>query len=269
MITQALLLAIVMFITKFLDWGWANIQIRPIVIGPLVGLVLGDMTTGIILGATLEAVFMGTFSVGGSVPSDIAAASVFGTGFGIILHQSAAQAVALAVPIGLLSVLLFNIVCLIFNFVVAYEDKKIEAHNDKAFTRARFFAMIFYPLVYAIMTFVVILVGSNSISAFMAALPDSVNRMLTVMAQVLPALGFAILVKSMWDREIFPFFFVGFILAAYLKMDTMSIAVLGGAFAVFYIMNDFKKRKEFDALKAAGSAKPVNGKNDEMEDFLS
>ena len=32
---------------------------RPIVIGPLVGLFLGDLHTGVIIGASLEAVFMG------------------------------------------------------------------------------------------------------------------------------------------------------------------------------------------------------------------
>ena len=32
---------------------------RPIVIGPLVGLFLGDVKTGVMIGASLEAVFMG------------------------------------------------------------------------------------------------------------------------------------------------------------------------------------------------------------------
>ena len=39
---------------------------RPIVIGPLVGLFLGDLHTGIIVGASLEAVFMGVVNIGGA-----------------------------------------------------------------------------------------------------------------------------------------------------------------------------------------------------------
>ena len=36
---------------------------RPIVIGPLVGLFLGDLHTGVIIGASLEAVFMGVVNI--------------------------------------------------------------------------------------------------------------------------------------------------------------------------------------------------------------
>ena len=38
---------------------------RPIVIGPLVGLLLGDLHTGVIIGASLEAVFMGVVNICG------------------------------------------------------------------------------------------------------------------------------------------------------------------------------------------------------------
>lgn len=271
MVVQALLLALVMFIVKFLDWGFLNISPRPIWIGPLVGLALGDLKSGIMIGATLEAVFMGTFTVGGSVPSDITAAAVFGTGFGILLNQGTNKAVALAVPIGLLAVLLFNLVCLLFNFVVSYEDKVVENHNDKAFTRAHYFAMFFYPAVYAVMTFVVIVFGTSAVQSFMDMLPAAVNRMLNVMSQVLPALGFGILVKSMCGRDMFPFYFVGFIVAAYLKMDTMGIAVLGGAFAIYYILKDFRTTKELDSIRKSASTLNVSKdiETNELEDFLS
>lgn len=39
---------------------------RPIVIGPLVGLFLGDVKTGVMIGASLEAVFMGVVNIGGA-----------------------------------------------------------------------------------------------------------------------------------------------------------------------------------------------------------
>lgn len=271
MITQALLVALVMFIAKFLDWGYLNITPRPIWIAPLVGLVLGDLTTGIIMGAAIEAVFMGTFTVGGSVPSDITAASIFGAAFGILLGQGTEKAVALAVPIGLLAVLLFNLVVMFFNFVVDYEDRVVAAHNDKAFTRAHYFAMIFYPLVYGVMTFLIIMYGVAPVESFMSSLPVAVNRMLNVMAQTMPALGMAILIKSMWDKEIVPFFFVGFVLAAYLGLNSMAIAILGAAISIYFIQKDFRESKEKAAFKrqpvvaASGTSKI----DDEMEDFLS
>ena len=42
-----------------------NMADQPIVVGTLVGLFLGDLQTGIILGAMLEATFIGVVNVGG------------------------------------------------------------------------------------------------------------------------------------------------------------------------------------------------------------
>ena len=41
---------------------------RPIVLCPLVGLVLGDLQTGLAVGASLELLFMGSISIGAYVP---------------------------------------------------------------------------------------------------------------------------------------------------------------------------------------------------------
>ncbi|HIY58352.1 MAG TPA: PTS sugar transporter subunit IIC [Candidatus Tetragenococcus pullicola] len=269
---DALLVALVMYLAKFLDWGALNIQVRPIILGPLVGLVLGDLTQGIILGAAIEAVFMGTFTVGGSVPSDIPSGAIFGTAFGILTGKGVAVGVALAVPVGLLATLLFNLVCLFFNFLVSYQDRAIAEKNDRRFNQIHIFAMFFYPIPFAIMTFIAIKAGVGPIESFMNSLPDQVMAMLNVMAQMLPALGMAILTKSMWDKEIIPFFFIGFVLAAYLGMDTMGIAVLGAALAIYFIFTDFKKKKEMAALKRSPQADQTNDSSemtDEMEDFLS
>ena len=62
---QTILIGIVAFI-GFLECGLGNSMIqRPIVMGPLVGLVLGDFQTGLVVGATLELAFMGNVTIGG------------------------------------------------------------------------------------------------------------------------------------------------------------------------------------------------------------
>ena len=56
---------------------------RPIVLGPIIGLVLGDFATGLYVGASLELVFMGAQAIGGSVPSNVAIGSALGTSIAI------------------------------------------------------------------------------------------------------------------------------------------------------------------------------------------
>ena len=58
---------------------------RPIVIGPLVGLFLGDLHTGVIIGASLEAVFMGVVNIGGASAAEPGIATAVGTAFAIML----------------------------------------------------------------------------------------------------------------------------------------------------------------------------------------
>lgn len=70
MLTQALLLSI---LASLLSIEWMNGHFglsRPLLTGMLTGLVLGDMTQGIMIGATLQLIFMGINGVGAAVPPD-------------------------------------------------------------------------------------------------------------------------------------------------------------------------------------------------------
>ncbi|MGL1089442.1 PTS sugar transporter subunit IIC, partial [Vibrio vulnificus] len=49
-----------------------------------------------------------------------------------------------------------------------------------------------------------------------------------------PAIGFAMLLKVMWNKEMAGIFFIGFVMTTYLKLPIMAVAVLGGSAAVLY-----------------------------------
>ena len=75
---------------------------RPIVIGPLVGLFLGDLSTGVTVGAALEAVFMGVVNIGGASAAEPGIATAVGTAFAIMMGKGSEVALTLALPIGIL-----------------------------------------------------------------------------------------------------------------------------------------------------------------------
>ena len=81
---------------------------RPIVSGLLVGLILGDPVTGIVVGATIQLIYLGVMSTGGSMPSDQSLAGVLGTALAIAGGLSTEEALAIAVPIGLLGTLVYQ-----------------------------------------------------------------------------------------------------------------------------------------------------------------
>jgi PTS system mannose-specific IIC component len=274
MLVQALLIAIATYFIKFFALSYANLQMRPIIIGPIIGFILGDFTQGIIIGASLEAVFLGVFGVGGSLPSDTEMGSIVGTSFAILAGKNVEAAVALAVPVGLLSIFVYNLIKIVWhNFVVAVVDKSIVEHNDKRFERIHLAAIVFFGIPYAVIAFVAIMVGVNPISQLMNALPDVVNNFLIIASKLLPAMGFGMLLKSLWDKTLVPYFFVGFALAAYFGLDSMGIALVGTILAVLYGYNYLQKAnqdKEISKVKTNQVA-PTNGdsKDSDVEDFFN
>ena len=66
MLTQALLVALSYYLAWSLDsiFGFQTAT-RPIILGTITGLLCGDLQTGVVMGAALEAVYMGISGIGG------------------------------------------------------------------------------------------------------------------------------------------------------------------------------------------------------------
>ncbi len=70
MLVQAILIGLIAAFGK-LDYQLGTLYaFRPIVLCPLVGIVLGDLQSGLAIGASLELLFMGSISIGAYVPPD-------------------------------------------------------------------------------------------------------------------------------------------------------------------------------------------------------
>ena len=85
MLTQAILIGLIAAFGKF-DYQLGTLYaFRPIVLCPLVGLVLGDLQSGLAIGASLELLFMGSISIGAYVPPDETIGGVLACAFAIQL----------------------------------------------------------------------------------------------------------------------------------------------------------------------------------------
>lgn len=83
MLLQAILLGLVAMLGNAEYLFGTCLLSRPLVMGTLTGIVLGDVQTGVTLGATLELAFMGAFSIGASIPPEMISGTVLGTAFKI------------------------------------------------------------------------------------------------------------------------------------------------------------------------------------------
>ena len=123
MLTQAILIGLIAAFGKF-DFQLGTLYaFRPIVLCPLVGLVLGDLQSGLAIGASLELLFMGSISIGAYVPPDETSGGVLACAFAIQLGQSTEAAIALAMPIAVHSLTFDNITSALFPVFVDMADK--------------------------------------------------------------------------------------------------------------------------------------------------
>ena len=67
---QGLMLSLLAFVAAW-DKRWESFFLfRPIMVGTLAGLILGDVTTGLKAGAIAELSYLGLLTIGGTVPPD-------------------------------------------------------------------------------------------------------------------------------------------------------------------------------------------------------
>ncbi|VEA17152.1 phosphotransferase enzyme II, C component [Salmonella enterica subsp. enterica] len=115
---------------------------RPLIACTLIGAVLGDMKTGIIIGGTLEMIALGWMNIGAAVAPDAALASIISTVLVIAGHQSIGAGIALAIPLAAAGQVLTIIVRTI---TVAFQHAADKAAGkrqpDGALLAARFFSV--------------------------------------------------------------------------------------------------------------------------------
>ncbi len=233
---EALLLGLVAFIAQSEYALGTSLISRPIVTGLLTGLVLGDVQTGVIMGATLELAFIGSFSVGASIPPDVVTGGILGVAFAITSGAGTETALLLGLPIATLTLILKNIYLGMFIPMLSQKaDGYAERADLRGIERMHLIAGFGLSLMLAAVVTVSFLVGSNAVKSLLDTIPEFIKHGLSVATGIIPALGFAMLARLLINKKVAPYFFLGFVLMAYLKIPVTGIAILGAIVAVVMV----------------------------------
>lgn len=192
---------------------------RPLVLGPIVGLILGDFKTGIIVGGSLELIMMGIVGIGSATPPDTVSGAILATAFAIVSKLDVSAAVALALPIATLGQLVGIFVRTANGYFVHMADKALWGG-----------AILFF-VSYFLLVFLGAFLGSSVIGAFVKMIPQFVTDGLNAASGMLPALGIAILMQLLFDKKNAAFFFIGWAMTALFSVNTVGAAVVGTAIA--------------------------------------
>ncbi|MFD1449035.1 PTS N-acetylgalactosamine transporter subunit IIC [Oceanobacillus profundus] len=213
---------------------------RPVVTGLVVGLILGDVTTGLIIGGTLELIWMGMVPLAGAQPPNVVIGGVIGTAFGIIIGQEPTVAVGVVIPFAVAVQGLITLFFTIFSPVMHKADQYALEANYKGIERINYLGLAILFVFYAVIAFLPIFFGAEQAATYVESVPEWVLHGLSVAGGIMPAIGFAMLLKIMMKTEYIMFFIIGFVLAAYLNLPILAIALIGLAIAL-YDLNQNKK----------------------------
>ena len=209
---------------------------RPLVACTLTGLVLGDMTTGIILGGTLEMLALGWMNVGAAMAPDAALASVVSTILVIIGHQSIGAGIALAVPLAAAGQVLTIFVRTITVFFQHLADKFALEGNAFGIEMCHLAGLLLQGVRVAVPAALVALVaGTDTVNAMLNSIPEVITRGLQVSGGFIVVVGYAMVINMMNAKSLMPYFFLGFLLAVFTNINLIGFGAVGLICAYFHI----------------------------------
>lgn len=220
---------------------------KPLVAGLIVGLIMGDVKNGIIIGATINALYIGAVTPGGAMASDINIAGYVGTALALSTGVSAEMAVSIAVPLGLIGTFVWQLFATINSFLVHKTDQ-YAAEGDVA--KLTFMTMGLPQIIAFVFRFVpaflVLYFGASAAQNIVQFIPEWLTNIITVIGGILPALGMAVLLKMLLSSpSLLGYFIIGYILIAALHLPIFTVALIGIGLAMISMLNKANQEEAY------------------------
>ena len=209
---------------------------RPLIACTLIGIVLGDMKTGIIVGGSLELLALGWMNIGAALAPDAALASVVSTILVIVGGQDIPTAIALAIPLAAAGQVLTYVVRAITVGFQHAADKAVETGGLNKLDWIHRSALLLQAMRIAIPALIVAMTaGTDTVQSMLAAIPPVVTTGLKIAGGFIAVVGYAMVINMMRAGHLMPFFYAGFVIAAFTDFNLVALGVLGTITAIIYI----------------------------------
>ena len=247
---QAILLGLFACLSSMPGMGGSSIGNytlgRPLIGGLVCGVILGDVTTGILVGCAMQVVYIALVTPGGTVSADVRAVSYIGIPLAMVALSSyglsagssegAALATSFGTMVGTLGTVLFYGTATI-NLVWQHMGwRAVEKRQyrklyliDMGLPWLSHLACSFIP------TVIMCKLGASVVELIKNTLPMDGIAMMTLftVGSLLPCVGIAILLKQIVKKATdFVRFLFGFVLAASMGINLVSATVVAGMFAI-------------------------------------
>ena len=253
---QILLVAVWSFIVAIDQFDLLESLYQPIVTGAVIGAILGDLQTGLIVGGTYQLMTIGNMPVGGAQPPNAVIGGVMATVFAIASGLETGAAVGLAVPFALIGQYMVVFLFTVMSAVMAKADKCAENADAKGIVTLNYMAMGALGLLFAVVC-VAGLIGGAALGSTLDALAQQFGWFMTGLSTaggMMRYVGFATLLRIMLSNDFWGVYFAGFALATIIGyVDGLggSALILIAMFGIALALYDYQTRT---AMKACGGS---------------
>lgn len=213
---------------------------QPLVACTLIGLCAGgsNMSACIMLGGQLQMIALGWANVGAAVAPDAALAACASA---IILvlggrgSDGIGEAIAVAVPLAVAGLFL-TMICRTLSVPIVHSmDACAEKGDIRGIEMWQWIGIIMQGVRVAIPCACLLFIPADVVAGFLNAMPAWLTDGMSIGGGMVVAVGYAMVINMMANSEVWPFFALGFAIAAISQLTLIALGVIAVAFALIYL----------------------------------
>lgn len=220
----------------------------------VVGAVLGDLPTGLQLGGTYELMNIGLNPLGESVVPNYNLGAIVGTFFAITVNKDVGT--AMGIVVATLATMLNTFAQYPSFFFKNAMERALREHKFEKVMKIEVINWLPAFVIGTALPVVIILsLGEGAANAIIDAVPGWLVNGFKVAGNALPAMGFAIVLRSLGVEKNIEYLIIGFVTYAFFQVGTVGSALIGLALALL----KYKQLKQYQVLESTGVAGGVVG----------
>lgn len=211
---------------------------QPLVACTLIGLVSGQLVPCVILGGTLQMIALGWANIGAAVAPDAALASIASAIILVMGGQGEAgvdTAIAVAIPLAVAGLFLTMVVRTLSVACVHRMDAAAAKGSFGGVESWHIIAICMQGLRIAIPAAALLAIPTSTVQGFLESMPAWLTDGMSIGGGMVVAVGYAMVINMMATREVWPFFAIGFCLAAISDLTLIALGAIGLSMALIYL----------------------------------
>ena len=215
-VIQIVLLAIATFVFAIDQFSLTEVLYRPMVACPIIGLILGDVKTGLAVGGTYELMMIGNMPVGGAQPPNSVVGAIVSMIFATKAGMDVNTALGTAVIFSVFGQYIVTLVFTAMSGFMASADKAAAEANPAGITKVNVLSCCLLGGLFAVLS-IVASVGGVSLAGPLQQLSENASWLMggfSVAGGMMRYVGFAVLLKIMLANDMWGIYFAGFAFAA-------------------------------------------------------